>query len=235
MIDSVPIVMRRHFGANKELEVPLLGDLERLEVVHGPNALVHGGGAINGVINLITKRGRDHQGLQFKAEYGLIDESKILESSFGLSYGKQRDLFLYVGVLQAEGYEPNETDWSRNEINILRTMGAQIKARGYEPTLKASFNWQHDGAWLRANFFRILGSSNSVIAPIWFMGWFDNQVGDLGWYRALLSANSGYTKQLGLHNKLTVSATAQLHDYAIYRREELPNVNRFGGGGQENS
>ena len=233
LFDSVPVVMRRHFGANKELSLPLLGDLDRLEAVHGPNALVHGGGAINGVVNLISKRGKDYPGLHLRAEYGPVDESILVEANYGLRYGKLRDLFLYAGVLQAGGYLPEVLSWNAEQLATVQEQGFDVKVRQYEPSIKATLNWHHDGAWLKAHFFRIIGSFDSAVAPVWFSQWYNYPATDHGWYRALLSVNPGYTFQLGLYNSLRLSGIVQLHDYALHRREDFPDINSFVAGGSE--
>src|SRR5207245_2979188 len=43
-------------------DVPL-GDVDRIEVISGPGATLWGANAVNGVINVITKRARETQGL----------------------------------------------------------------------------------------------------------------------------------------------------------------------------
>ena len=47
--------------------VDTLGDVERIEIVRGPMAALYGSGAIGGVINLITRRGRG-EGPQFAGD-----------------------------------------------------------------------------------------------------------------------------------------------------------------------
>lgn len=58
--------------------------IERVEVVRGPGSSLYGSNAVFGVINVITKRGRDLQGGNVKASYGSFDAYKT-----SLSYGKR--------------------------------------------------------------------------------------------------------------------------------------------------
>src|SRR5580704_331994 len=48
----------------------LLEDIERIEVVRGPGATLWGANAVNGVVNIITKRAKDTQGLLVTASAG---------------------------------------------------------------------------------------------------------------------------------------------------------------------
>ena len=238
LVDNIPIGMRRLYGSNKELAMPLLGDLERTEVIHGPNSLIHGGGAINGVINMVTKRGKDHQGGYIQVEYSPITQAKSFQGSYGLKYGSRKDLFIYAGVYQADGYDPEDLWWNKNELGTVRSLGISTRVQRYEPTVKASINWHHDGFWLRTHFFRILGSTNSPLASLLFHRWYANRnmsrpSSHYDWYRALLSLNAGKTIQLNLHNKITLSATTQLHDFALHETDAPSSSNPYITGGNE--
>ena len=56
--------------------------IERIEVVRGPSSSLYGTSAVFGVINIITKRGRDQHGTNIKFSYGSNDTHKT-----SLSYG----------------------------------------------------------------------------------------------------------------------------------------------------
>jgi outer membrane receptor for ferrienterochelin and colicins len=58
--------------------------IERVEVVRGPSSSLYGTSAFFGVINIITKRGRDQEGGNVKTSYGSFDTTKS-----SLSYGKR--------------------------------------------------------------------------------------------------------------------------------------------------
>jgi len=69
-----------------------LMDVERIEVISGPGATQWGANAVNGVINVITKRAQDTQGLAFHAAAG--DE---LRGAADLRYGGARGNWYYRG------------------------------------------------------------------------------------------------------------------------------------------
>ncbi|MBO9699494.1 MAG: TonB-dependent receptor [Sporocytophaga sp.] len=43
-------------GANMELDLGMLGDIERVEIIRGPAGLIYGSGAIGGVVNVVTEK-----------------------------------------------------------------------------------------------------------------------------------------------------------------------------------
>ncbi len=60
-----------HFGAVDWNELPLaIEDIERIEVVRGPNAAIHGANAFMAVINIITRTAAQAQGELVSAQWG---------------------------------------------------------------------------------------------------------------------------------------------------------------------
>jgi len=79
-------------GANMEVDLGMLGDIERVEIIRGPSGLIYGSGAIGGVVNIVTERYKKDEikasvtqgtwnGDNFSRQYELSAASKINEHS----------------------------------------------------------------------------------------------------------------------------------------------------------
>ena len=53
----------------------LLADIERIEVIRGPGGALWGANAVNGVVNIITKRAQDTQGSLVTIGGGNLDKT----------------------------------------------------------------------------------------------------------------------------------------------------------------
>lgn len=98
LINGQSVNHRMSFGWAMESRVPLLGDVNRVEVINGPGGIVNGSGAISGMTNIITKNGTENPGFFTKAEYGFTERLKKGEAGYGKSYGEGKDFFLYAGA-----------------------------------------------------------------------------------------------------------------------------------------
>ncbi|MBF0595786.1 MAG: TonB-dependent receptor, partial [Candidatus Omnitrophica bacterium] len=106
MLDGTSLAMRQHFGYMLPLDLPFMKYLDRVEVVNGPGAIVHGSGAISGFVNMIPKSGKDYQGWDITTEYGIDDRSEKLEVGYGKAYDKG-SLYVYGGEVHSFGYAPS--------------------------------------------------------------------------------------------------------------------------------
>lgn len=73
----------------------LMEDVERIEVIRGPGAALWGSNAVNGVINVITKKARDTQGWQMTAGVG-TEEQAFGSLRYGNKLGENADARAYI-------------------------------------------------------------------------------------------------------------------------------------------
>lgn len=93
-------------GAFQELELGLLGDVERVEVLRGPAGLVYGSGAIAGIVNVVT-RGVEADRTEVQADFGT--GSNFDQKSWGVDArafaipGEGQSVVATLGYRQSEG------------------------------------------------------------------------------------------------------------------------------------
>jgi iron complex outermembrane receptor protein len=71
-------------GVLWDVQDTMLEDIDRIEVIRGPGATLWGANAVNGVINIITKKARDTQGLLLSGGYG-NEERGFAEGRYGFA------------------------------------------------------------------------------------------------------------------------------------------------------
>src|ERR1700721_1805357 len=81
LIDGRSVYTPLYSGVYWDMQDVLPEDIERIEVISGPGGTLYGANAVNGVVNIITRKAADTEG-------GVIDLSAgTLESSAMLQYG----------------------------------------------------------------------------------------------------------------------------------------------------
>ena len=76
--------------------------IERVEVVRGPSSSLYGTSAFFGVINVITKRGRDLKGANVRTSYGSFNATKT-SVNYGKRFGNGIEAFLGGSFYDSDG------------------------------------------------------------------------------------------------------------------------------------
>jgi iron complex outermembrane receptor protein len=84
------------------LDIPLI-DIERIEVIRGPGGTIWGADAVNGVINIITKKAKDTLGTTVVAGGGNIDQG-FATAQYGGTFGKNTDYRFYSKYLNQSDF-----------------------------------------------------------------------------------------------------------------------------------
>ncbi len=137
LIDGRTVYTPYFNGTYWDVQDLLLDDVERIEVIRGPGATIWGANAVNGVVNIITKRAADTQGTLVKAGGG-TEESGFAAARVGKQagenvhyrvYGKwfERDFSFHGGGRRVDDWRQGRVgfrwDWTPNCCDTVTFQG----------------------------------------------------------------------------------------------------------------
>ena len=115
-------------GVLWEAEDAVLGDIERIEVIRGPNAAMWGANAVNGVINIISRHAGETQGTDVIVATG-TDEPASLTLRHGFQVGDGYWRLSGKGFDQSPGStrngEPGKDNWTAGRLGLRGDWSAQ--------------------------------------------------------------------------------------------------------------
>ncbi|MGM9689172.1 MAG: TonB-dependent receptor plug domain-containing protein [Alloprevotella sp.] len=161
-----------------------LDKIKQIEVVRGPASSLYGGAALTAAVNIITKDGRDTDGLHLAAgagNYGQVTASAQLGQRF-----IEGDLFAWASYYEATGQDvgiPSEQQKGHYPVPGTITLGGFNKKPTYECGLQISlkrFSFLYDTSYSK---YVAPYSMNSFFAPYSY-----------GKYRTFNGAGPGYGK-----------------------------------------
>ena len=88
-----------YIGNEFILDVDLI---ERVEVIRGPSSSIYGSNAFFGIINVITKKGKDINKMEISGEAGSFDTYKQ-RLTFGKEFNKDMDILLSASFFKSHG------------------------------------------------------------------------------------------------------------------------------------
>jgi iron complex outermembrane recepter protein len=123
MIDGRSVYSPAYSGTFWDMQNTLLEDIERIEVVRGPGGTMWGANAVNGVVNIITKKTQDTQGTLVRVGGG--DQEKMTAAArYGGKMGDSTFGRLYVtanergsNTLAADDQDAND-GWQNGQVGF---------------------------------------------------------------------------------------------------------------------
>ena len=115
MIDGRAVYTPLFAGVYWEMQDVMLETIDRIEVVRGPGGTIWGANAVNGVINIITRRAQDTHGTLISAGGGNVEQG-FLNASYGAGDDKLSYRVSGGGFTRAPGFHQdgrNFDDWRR--------------------------------------------------------------------------------------------------------------------------
>jgi iron complex outermembrane receptor protein len=137
LIDGRTVYTPFFNGTYWDVQDVLLADVDRIEVIRGPGATIWGANAMNGVINIITKRAADTQGGLLQAGGGTSERSFTNGQIGGQSgndvyyraYGKwfERDASFNPVLPETDDWRQGRggfrTDWTPSTSDLITLQG----------------------------------------------------------------------------------------------------------------
>lgn len=118
MIDGIRYNDPTSIGGAAQLEHLMVNDIERIEIINGPQSGIWGSNAVAGVINIITKKATDKLSIGGNVEYGSYGTTKIgtnVSQKIGaLSYYLGVNQIKTDGISAVTPYGQKSTDYERD-------------------------------------------------------------------------------------------------------------------------
>jgi iron complex outermembrane receptor protein len=110
LMDGRTVYTPAFSGVYWEVQDTLLDDVERIEIIRGPGATLWGANAVNGIINIITKKAWDTQGGLVTAGGG-TEERGFGAMRYGARLGDDAFVRVYAKYFNRDGFvDPTGTD-----------------------------------------------------------------------------------------------------------------------------
>ena len=122
LVDGRSVYTPSFSGVYWEVTDVLLEDVDRIEVIRGPGATIWGSNAVNGVINIITRRANDTQGGFVQASAG-SQEKNMVAARYGGTMGEDKFWRIYAKHQARDEFqrltgEDAGDDWQINQAGF---------------------------------------------------------------------------------------------------------------------
>jgi outer membrane receptor for ferrienterochelin and colicin len=124
IVDGVVVNDRFKAGSDTERDIPLLADIETVRVLLGPSSVLHGSGAIAGLIIIDTISARSSSGTQIKARGGVIEDFVSLEMNHTHQLAWNSGVLIHAGIVEYNGADQKDAPLFYSHSFVSATHGA---------------------------------------------------------------------------------------------------------------
>ncbi len=192
LIDGRTVYTTLLAGTYWEVQNVLLEDVDRIEVIRGPGGTIWGPNAVNGVINIITKKTKDTHGEMVNVGGGNQDQG-FFDARYGGGDGRRFDYRIYaIGFDRGPEFHPDDqnfdrwraaqigfrTDWTHNDRDTFTVQGdiydegagESVTATTYAPPYSQTLDGTAllSGGNLLARWQRVLGEGNDFQLQVFY-------------------------------------------------------------------
>lgn len=119
MIDGRTVYNPTFSGVYWDVQDVTLADIQQIEVIRGPGGTIWGANAVNGIINIITKKSTETQGLLASYVTGNYDQS-IADLRYGKAVNEQLSYRLYGKYLNRGSFKSTSGENAYDDWNMNR-------------------------------------------------------------------------------------------------------------------
>jgi len=231
MLDGQSFNQKVFYGSPNILKTPLTGDIAKLDVINGPASIVHGSGAINGIINFIPKNGTDYSGLEINTTYGTAQKMAKFEMGYGKQFGHKKDIYFYAGIADAQGFKPDigqyvfDSALYKSISGSLYNQVVNQPVQGYgKPVMRLATYVNLDNFELDVFYNQLFTHTNTLVHS----GYFGQR---------MLAVNPSYKAEINENESIELRLSSTFFDNEFNRletqNEVVNNGETFIGGGRE--
>ncbi|HTY48685.1 MAG TPA: TonB-dependent receptor [Steroidobacteraceae bacterium] len=224
LVDGRSVYSPLYSGVYWDTVDVMIEDIDRIEVISGPGATLWGANAVNGVINIITRKAAATTGASADVAYG--SEERDGSAQFGGDAGADLSYRLYAKTFERDAFDQPSGDsaddaWSKSQAGFRTdwngsTDAVTVQADGYhgyerqpgEPDLDV------DGGNLTANWRRTLGGGTLEV-----LGYYDTSEretpGDGGFVLNTYDLEFQHSFDLGARNQVVWGGGDRISRYGI--------------------
>jgi iron complex outermembrane recepter protein len=127
LIDGRSVYSPLFSGIDYDMQDVLMDDVDRIEIISGPGATLWGANAMNGVINIITRKAHDTHGKLVRLDAGAEEQAAALR--YGGRMSDDASFRVYAkwfdrGETEFAGGESAEDDWNKLQAGFRVDGGA---------------------------------------------------------------------------------------------------------------